>query len=388
MCTQTIDRAVDRPETPKSGTDCEPAAPPAKIELVSTDRLRLDVAMGASVEMYSWVGESRFDDQGLLDIVREGAIPSGSFTAYLTGLFRLHAATFNYRGELTRSGRKFSEFGFLAPRETSRYIYTSHRNRVITGYGGTFLVDPTSAELVRLIIRTDVLPKETGPCRATSTLDYHRVTLKGVDFLLPDVSLLRIVNTNGDESENRTVFSGCHEFMGESTIKFDSSDDALVTEPGHGQARKLPSIPAGISFGVATTSEIDTSTAAAGDAVTAKLITPISNGLKVLVPAGAPVSARIMRLEQFRGDRSRITLGLRLETVEIRAVTVPLKALFIAAPEGSQRFPKGQLSKLKTAPGIDPTEIPERSEAFIFRGCIEPCIIPSGLESLWQTVKH
>jgi hypothetical protein len=40
--------------------------------LPSSDRLRLDVTMASAVEMYSWVGESRFSDRDLLDIVHEG----------------------------------------------------------------------------------------------------------------------------------------------------------------------------------------------------------------------------------------------------------------------------------------------------------------------------
>jgi hypothetical protein len=385
MCTQTIDRAVYRPETQKSGSACEPDAAPVKVKLVSTDRLRLDVAMAANVEMYSWVGESRFDDQDLLQMVREGAISSGSFTAYLTALFRTDAARFSYRGGLIRDGRSFSEFGFVVPREKSRYLYGFGKNRVITGYDGTFLVDATTAELERLTIRTNLLPKETAACRATSTLDYSRVTLKGVDFFLPSVSLLRIVNTNGYQFENRAVFSGCHEFMGEATIKFDTSEEAPVTEPGHEQATKLPAIPAGISFGVAVTSAIDTTRAAAGDPVAAKLITPISNGFKILVPAGAPVGARIVRIEHnLRG----VSLELRLETVEICGIPVPLRARFVVAPQDNVRFAKGQLGQWKGAVDIDSTALPDLPKGFLFRDCGEPCILQSGLESLWLTIKR
>ena len=55
--------------------------------MTTSDRLRLDVAMAAAVEMYSWVGEKRFNDRDLLDIVHEGAISNGSFAAFLTANF-------------------------------------------------------------------------------------------------------------------------------------------------------------------------------------------------------------------------------------------------------------------------------------------------------------
>jgi hypothetical protein len=93
LCTQTVDRAVYRPDDRKSGSSCEPDPLQSRTHLISTDRLRLDVAMAANVEMYSWVGEGRFDDRDLLDMVNDGAISSGSFGSYLTALFRTDSAT-------------------------------------------------------------------------------------------------------------------------------------------------------------------------------------------------------------------------------------------------------------------------------------------------------
>ncbi len=89
--------------------------------------------MAISVEMYSWVGESRFDNRDLLDLVNDGAISSGSFGSYLKALFRTDAASFTYNGDLTRDGRTFYEFGFRVPREKSRYLYGKGENQVLTG---------------------------------------------------------------------------------------------------------------------------------------------------------------------------------------------------------------------------------------------------------------
>ena len=300
-----------QPYDRKSGPSCEPDPLQSRTHLTSTDRLRLDVAMATNVEMYSWVGESRFDDRDLLDMVSEGAISSGSFGSYLTALFRTDAASFTYHEDLTRDGRAFYEFGFRVPREKSRYLYGKGKHQVLTGYDGTLLVDPSTAELVQLTIRTNGLLLETAACYVTSTLDYSRVNLKGVDFLLPSASVLRIAGTNGDVLENHTVFANCHEFLGEATLKFETPDEVAGADANHPKGKKIPTIPAGASFVAALTSAVDTTTAAAGDPLQAKLITPIKDGFKVLVPAGAPVSARIVRLEHFHTDPATVSLAIK-----------------------------------------------------------------------------
>jgi hypothetical protein len=100
----------------------------------------------------------------------DGAISSGSFTAYLTGIFRSGGASFTYDGEVIRAGRTLTEFGFRVPADKSRYLFGNKQHQVVTGYSGTFLVDPATAELVQLEIRTNNLPPQTSACYATTTL--------------------------------------------------------------------------------------------------------------------------------------------------------------------------------------------------------------------------
>ncbi|HEY6392342.1 MAG TPA: hypothetical protein VIX89_13740 [Bryobacteraceae bacterium] len=382
MCTQTIDRAFYERDVRDRGTGCDEGPARRSAHLTTSDRLRLDVGMAANSEIYAWVGESRFDERDLLDIVHEGAISSGSFAAFLKTIFRTDDASFSYNGETTQDGRTLSEFGFRVPYEKSHYRFGQGRQRATTGYDGTFLVDAANAELVRLVVRTNQLPAETGACYASSTLDYARVRLRGADFLLPTVSILRIFHTDGSEAENHTVFSNCHEFLGESTIKFDAPPDAPGAEPRHGAGPQAVSIPPGIPFRVALTQAIDTATAASGDPLKAKLIAPIRDGSKVLVPTGAAVGGRIVRLRQFHGKESVLSLDVRLETVEVGGVSIRLTAM----PDSGHSFQKpgsGALQRrveLGTLRGLE-----DRSAAFVFRNVHQPHIIGSGLESKWVT---
>jgi hypothetical protein len=72
-------------------------------------------------------------------------------------------------GKTTQDGRIVSEFAFRVPYERSHYSYGEGQDRVITGYDGTFLVDPKTADLVRLVVRTNALPPETRRVKPSSS---------------------------------------------------------------------------------------------------------------------------------------------------------------------------------------------------------------------------
>src|SRR5258708_32366281 len=212
------------------------------------------------------------------------------------------------------------------------------QHSAIRGYEGTFLGDTKTADLVRLVVPTSRLRTETGACYASTTLDYGRVRLRGADFLLPSSSTLRIFHIDGGEGENRTVSSNCHQFLGESTLRFDTPPDVVVSESRHGTGPRAVSIPQGLPFRVALTQSIDTATAAAGDPIKAKLITPIRDGSEALVPTGAVIVARIVRIRQFYGGAPALYFDIKLETVDVGGVSIRLTA----TPGSGRRFRKSR----------------------------------------------
>ena len=382
MCTQTIDRPRYEPDVRDRNPACDEASARRSTHLSSSDRLRLDVAMIATGEMYSWVGESRFNDGDLLDMVHEGALTTGTFSSFLIAIFRSDSANFTYNGDTTQDGRTLSEFGFSVSYEKSHYLWGEGQRQLITGYDGTFLVDPKIADLVQLVIRTNRLPSETAACYASTTLDYARVRLKGTDFLLPTASRLRIFHTDGGEAENDTVFSNCHEFLGESTISFDAPPDAGLKGTPSSPASHALVIPEGLPFLVTLTQGIDTATAAAGDPVKAKLITPIEDGSNVLVPAGAAVTARIVRIRQYYSKAPAVSLDIKLETIEVGGVLMRLTA----TPDTGQSFQKSKKGALQRRVELgNLSSLEDRSTNFVFRDVQLPYLIPSDLESMWVT---
>jgi len=380
MCTQTVDRKQLKPVPGRDGRRCEPPKS-RQLRLTTSDRLRLDVAITAGHEMYSWVGEGHFEDGGLFQLVRNGALSTGAFSSFLEVVFRDDAGAFSFKGETMEDARKVSEFEFRVAAPSSHYIFSGGHSRITTGYSGSIFVDSATADLVRLKVQTDGLPIETGACESSTDLTYSRIHLNDADFLLPSRVDLHILNADGVELQNRTAYSACHEFLGESTLRFDDP-----AEPGapaaRGTADGASQLPEGLQFTVALTSSIDATTAAAGDRLAAKLTTPIRDSLgHTFVPKGAAVTARIARIRRFYVPEPIVEVVIKLETVEIAGMPRRLLAAAeFSSPTPELRAP-GRLRRrveLATPDNQDP-------EAIMFQTHRPDRNIVAPFESRWST---
>lgn len=442
LCTQTVDRSryhspsrEEATSTPRTRS-CDDTIADARRtnrtrRLISSDRLRFDVAAGSSTpgevgEMYSWAGEDRFGDRDLFEIVRDGSISTGSFSSMLASIFGSNAARFSYNGDSFVDGRPLSEYGFRIPQEKSRYTYVfgnGPSKQATIAYDGTILVDSQTSELVRLVIRSDQLPIETGACELTQTLDYARVRLHDADFLLPKEGRVSVIHTDGSEAENRIQYSSCREFRSKSVIRFPASAGAEALASDSGERVTTLRLPPGLPFKVVFTDSIDTSTAAAGDPIRGKLETAIrdrSSRSNVLVPEGTLVTGRITSIRRyyershpqvserqnnnaggwvtiFTGPQtpnpeSRSTnrsepplvLEIRLESLDIDGAPRPLSAAFSS---GTRRFAKskGKLPKRVEIGSLDPAQDPNAGK-FEFWETSPSYVIKSGLESDWVTL--
>jgi hypothetical protein len=422
VCTQTVNRKRYEPADPEYGTNgvrrirsCDDTVAAArrgvwKRRLASADRLRLDVAVTQDSpnfenEMYSWAGENRFSDRDLFDFVREGAVSTGSFASVLASIFGNPAARFSYTGDSLRDGRMLSEFEYQISRDRSEYRYVFGEERaqqVAVAYDGTILVDAASAELVRLRVRTEQLPAETGACEVTQDLKYGRVRIGDGDFLLPAEAGATIIHRDGTEAENLIQYSACHEFRGDSTVSF--GDPAQTAGPAPQKAALSPvSVPAGLPFKVVFTDRVDMATAAAGDAIHGRLKSAIRDGSeKILVPEGAAVIGRILRVQRsYNSSKSwaperrsanfstapSLVIAVRLETLDIGKGPQPFYAAY---DSGARRFVKqtGPFSARVDIGSLEDLHAAEKqpgTATFEFWDNDPDHAIKSGLESNWIT---
>jgi hypothetical protein len=125
-----------------------------------------------------------------------------------------------YEGDTRLDGRRLMDYSFSVPREESRYRVKAQKEWVIAGYTGRLLVDPQTAGLVRLAVRTQELPAETHACETDTTMEYGLVQLGGGDYLLPKATRQRFIGRDGSEAQNSVAFSACREYQAESKLTF------------------------------------------------------------------------------------------------------------------------------------------------------------------------
>jgi len=109
-----------------------------------------------------------------LQLVRIRPLSTGGFSGLLRSIFG-NSNVFPYLGEVDEHGRKLREYSFRVPRERSEYWFgTGGDDRQLAACDGTFLLDPETADLVRLVVKSSEPPQVSGACQATTTLNYSR----------------------------------------------------------------------------------------------------------------------------------------------------------------------------------------------------------------------
>lgn len=397
LCTQTIDRSQYEPDRDMHVKDCEELdlLRGVRWKLLHTvsDRLRLDVAIAGQREIYSWSGENQFGDKSLFDIVNEGSISTGYFNGFLQLVFRTDNANFSYVGEAIEGQRKLAEYQYRVPVEASHYFIGPRKNSVATAYQGTVLVDPATATLVRLTVRTSNLRSESGSCEATTTMNFGSFHLRDRDFLMPSQTDLEIRNLNGVETKNRTVYSACQEFRGESTVRFDGPLDAPPTS----QRAVSGQIPPGLHFALALREDIPVATAAAGQTVKAELTSDLRDAAKKMIaPKGTQVLFRILQIRRYYYGSdakalgrliplSRVELLLRMENLGLATGDHSVFAQLELVPGLTTR---GRARTLQSRPmELGPLNAIGGNRWFVrFERAGDDYVIKSGLTSNWITV--
>lgn len=293
---------------------------------ISWDRLRLDVAVSGSHEIFSWVGAPRLGEATLAEIAGKGPLGSGDFGPFITSVFTM--ATVKFEKETVADGRNLLEYSYDVPLNISRYqILDSNRNTTaMIAYNGTFLLDPADSDLVRLTIRTAELPSDTNKCQATTEIDYARVLIHNTQTLIPHETRLRVLGRVGEETLATTSYADCHEYSSKAVLHFEPAE---ITESGAATSTAAgPSqgpIPSGLHFDLRLITPIDSETAAAGDPLDAILRSPIRDKRGVLLAAaGIHLHGRLVQVEHISIPRAAVQIGMDFDSIDINGKSVPI----------------------------------------------------------------
>jgi len=351
-----------------------------------TDRVRVDVKVSGGMEIASWAGASQFDSRDILDLAR-GNFESGTLGPVLQDIFLNDGAEFQYTGEKSTDGSTRLDYMFQVPAIASHFLFRVEGIWLTNvAYQGSIEIDAWSFDLKSLTVRNDNLPPETDICLVTDKVDYERMQVGSKDFLLPRASVLRTLHSDSGATETTLTYSSCREYQSDSTIHFTGSEPPPAAVGSNKRASSPAPLPAGLTFTVTLTDPIDSSTAAAGDAIVARMRRPLTDATSksVLVPADALVHGRIVRIQHFLGTSFRI--AIELETVEIGGAEVPLYAKPDATRAYLNRKESTDFSSVRVQIVLPPLGESPNAASFVFPTSKDRYVVPAGYESNWITI--
>ena len=307
-CQQTVERSQRRRQK-------------GRFELV--DSLRLEVALVNGNEMFSWPGQKSFDDRELSDLVGGGTIGTVTFALHARSVFLSNAPTFRYAGQTALADDAALRYDFQVPLFRSGYQIKVGYKKATVGYHGCFYVRPGDLELLRLEVEADDIPPDLGLNFAGDAIDYRRVRIGEKDFLLPVSAVLTMIDIHGTESRNRTFFSHCRQYTGESVLTFAEpppvEEEALPAEP--------VSLPEGLLLELLLQSPIIPAETATGDPLIAVVGRNVKHKGKTLIPKGALAHGRFLGAQRRAGRVPSMTFRLDFTELSLDGKAVALNAV-------------------------------------------------------------
>ena len=339
-CTETVNRQEFAQTVPRldqgscDQIDANRKSGLSHMELVREDRLRLDVQVtDQGDELYSWPGASGIASEQVQEFAGGGLFGTGAFGPFLINIFSVPGVRFWDEGTTRINGLEARQYRYLVPMKASHYRIVAGGATRVVPYDGRFWLDPTTGDLMRLLVRTGELSRSTGNCEAATTVDFGLMRIGGHENLVSQRSVLHVVRRDAVEEENATTYSGCHEFLGESTVHFgDTAAEGKARAPGAvagtGESKgPKHSFPPGVRLTIRFEASIDSTTSAAGDAVFAVVRHREANPKQRLLPdGGAPLRCRITELENNFGT-ARFNLSIACEAVELNGQWIPFAAV-------------------------------------------------------------
>jgi len=344
------------------------------------DVVRIEVALLDGKELFSWPGTGRFVDTEISQMVKGGAIGTGSFGLHARAVFMGASAKYKYEGTETYKGRNAHKWTFIVPQERSGYHVRDGINEAVVGYSGTFWVDVATLDALRLEVHADDIPSYMRLASTNDAVEYQRVRIGSEDFLLPAKSELNMSDRSGNDNTNRTTFSQCRQYSGESRLIVDEDEVTAEAAAEPRQPERVMDAPPGLMLELALESEIKFRDAAVGDPITAILQRPVKMGSGVVIAKGAVVHGRVTHIRRgMAGGRfPTIATGVLLTEMEAPGWRIRLSAKLQSLTTASPDYLNSRLSGVTDSD----SETITGSLIFVKEGTMQ---LRRGLRMNWMT---
>jgi hypothetical protein len=310
-CVETLDRSYLKSTRP--GAIACGAEDAADLQEVMHDRLRLNLAVSAGAEIFSWHGENKFTSSDIDKIVKAGPISSGSFVGFLRNIFLARDIRFKYRGNGTEHGVAVERFDYAVATPVSRFRVEGAQNRYATvPFHGSFSADATTFHILRLKVTAGRIPFGLNICSTDSEVHYQMANISGIPTLIPRSFELHVDDDTHLHTVSRGEYAECHEFRAESRVRFDAPQAYKQTPQ---ETALDPWLPSGLDLHVELTTAIDEKTMFTGDTVEGVLTAPVRTEQgKLLLPANATLRGVITQLQTFYVPEAHSSLRIQFNS--------------------------------------------------------------------------
>ena len=279
-----------------------------KHRLESSEVLTLEVAHVGENELFAWPGAGRFEDRKASEIVAGGMTDTGSFSLFARSLFQPRTpAAIRYHGVEECQGRSAARYDFSVSTLFSGYTIKTPAGSAQAGYSGSFWAYPDTLDLCRLTVRAEDVPSFLNLAAVETVIDYGEVRIGSSGLRLPQTARTTMTSVSGDISENLTDFTHCRRYSADSRILFDGPHPETGVPS---EQVETVTLPQGLTVAIKLLTPLDSETACVGDAITARVEAAVTARRRTWLPAGALLSGRIRRLEQFASPSESVLLGL------------------------------------------------------------------------------
>ncbi|MBM3746930.1 MAG: hypothetical protein FJW34_14165 [Acidobacteria bacterium] len=207
-CLETVERSTRRRSS---------------LPFLHVDTVRVEVAHLGMKELYSRPGGLKFEESDLANLVGGGMTASGEFALHLRSIFGSSIPLFTYRGEEDLEGRRTVRYEYNVPQNLSGYRLRIASREGIVGFSGSFWADPETLEVVRLEVKAEDIPPHVPVLSAVTLIDYAKVSIGDSEALLPRRAELVMTESLGRQLLNRTEFTNCRQYVGESVVLYVES---------------------------------------------------------------------------------------------------------------------------------------------------------------------
>lgn len=283
-CTETIQQS----QTPKSIG-----------RAVLHETTRLEVAYVEGQELFGWPGAAKIDQPDIGKMI-SGSTGNGYFGILSDNVFSGPATSFQYAGTAALDGKDALRWDYRVPKLSQAYHIKTESGEAMVGFQGSFWINAGTLDLIRITATVDDPPVAIGVAATSSILDFERRTIGSSSFVLPRSAELVVLDTDEVESRSHLSFAACHQFVGESVLKFYDPTAEAAPAPAKTSAQVI-ALPDDFTVDFNLDSPIDAATAASGDPVHATLRDHVRENGRIVVPKGAGLSGRIAHLA-MRGD--------------------------------------------------------------------------------------